>query len=90
MLEANLNLLKTRFPIVLDRILSTTKQEPIHFKFEGKQLLSTRNGKKFATYGKDKPEKLIERWFFESILEARVSLCCYRVREWKSHQVPLK
>ena len=63
MLEANLNLLKTRFPIVLDRILSTTKQEPIHFKFEGKQLLSTRNGKKFATYGKDKPEKLIERWF---------------------------
>ena len=63
MLEANLNLLKTRFPVVLERILSTTKQELIHFKFEGKQLLSTRNGKKFATYGKDNAEKLIERWF---------------------------
>jgi len=63
MLESNLTLLKARFPIVLDRILSATNQQPTHFKYDGKKLLSLRNGKEFPTYGENKPEKLIERWF---------------------------
>jgi len=63
MLESNLTILRTRFPVVLDRILASSKEEPIHFKYIGEELQTLRNDKVIPTYGAKKPEKLIERWF---------------------------
>jgi hypothetical protein len=63
MLESNLAILRTRFPVVLDRILASSQEEPIHFKYIGEELQTLRNDKTIPTYGAKKPEKLIERWF---------------------------
>ena len=63
MLESNLAILRTRFPVVLDRILASSQEEPIHFKYFGEELQTLRNDKVIPTYGAKKPEKLIERWF---------------------------
>ena len=63
MLESNLAILRARFPVVLDRILASSQEEPIHFKYFGEELQTLRNDKIIPTYGAKKPEKLIERWF---------------------------
>jgi len=63
MLESNLAILRTRFPVVLERILASSQEEPIHFKYFGEELQTLRNDKVIPTYGAKKPEKLIERWF---------------------------
>ena len=63
MLESNLAILRARFPVVLDRILASSQEEPIHFKYFGEELQTLRNDKVIPTYGAKKPEKLIERWF---------------------------
>lgn len=63
MLESNLVALRNRFPVVLDRILASGNQMPIHFKYIGDELHTLKNGKSFPSYGSKKPEKLIDRWF---------------------------
>ena len=62
MLESNLVVLRNRFPVVLDRILASGKQPPLHFKYIGEELHTLRNGKSFPTYGAMKHDKLFKHW----------------------------
>jgi hypothetical protein len=63
MLESNLAVLRSRFPVVLDRVLASSLQPPAHFKYNGDELHTLRNGKSFPTYGPGKHNKLFESWF---------------------------
>src|SRR5210317_2144306 len=67
MLEANLKLLRLRFPIVLKRILDSGNHSSSHFKFQQAsqeaQLHTIRGDKIFPTYGPGKKDSLISRWF---------------------------
>lgn len=67
MLEANLELLRSRFPVVLKRILSDGDDSSYHFKFlqsnQENQLHTIRGDKTFPTYGSGKKDSLISRWF---------------------------
>ena len=67
MLEANIKLLRSRFPEVLRRILAMDDNLSSHFKFlqigQEQQLNTIRGNKIFPTYGPGKKDKLISRWF---------------------------
>ena len=67
MLEANLKLLRSRFPVVLKRILDSGNHSSSHFKFQQAsqeaQLHTIRGDKIFPTYGPGKKDSLISRWF---------------------------
>ena len=63
MLEQNIAILRKRFPVVLSRILSSSKNDPVHFKYVSKQLHTIRGDKTFPTYGNGNKSELIERWF---------------------------
>jgi hypothetical protein len=63
MLESNLAVLRSRFPVVLDRVLASSQQPPSHFKYNGDELHTLRNGKSFPTYGPGNHNKLFESWF---------------------------
>ena len=52
---------------MLDRILASSQEEPIHFKYFGEELQTIRNDKVIPTYGAKKPEKLIELVFQSSL-----------------------
>jgi len=58
MLEANLKLLRSRFPVVLKRILDSGNHSSSHFKFlqssQEAQLHTIRGDKTFPTYGPEK------------------------------------
>ena len=62
MLKPNLVALRNRFPVVLDRILASGQQPPIHFKYIGEELHTLRSGKSFPTYGEGKHDKLFNHW----------------------------
>lgn len=67
MLNSNLSVLRSRFPIVLERIFNSGQSAPMHFKYSGgegnPELQTVRGEKKFSTYGSGNKEKLIEKWF---------------------------
>ena len=63
MLESNLAVLRSRFPVVLDRIFSHQGKSPTHFTYKDNTLHTVRNDKEFPTYGSRKQEDLIDRWF---------------------------
>ena len=63
MLEQNIAILRKRFPVVLSRILSSSKNDPAHFKYVSKHLHTIRGDKTFPTYGNGNKSELIERWF---------------------------
>lgn len=63
MLEVNLAILRARFPVVLDRILSSSPKEPLHFRYSEGQLVTSRGDKSFPTYGTGQKDDLISKWF---------------------------
>jgi hypothetical protein len=66
MLARNLAVLKSRFPVVLQRILQSSGDEPMHFKYvetNGKDVLHTKCGDHaFPTYGVGNKTALLDRW----------------------------
>ena len=63
MLKVNLAILRARFPVVLDRILSSSPKEPLHFRYSDDQLVTSRGDKSFPTYGMGQKDDLISKWF---------------------------
>lgn len=66
MLKKNLDILRKRFPVVLERILHSSENKPLHFKYNsinGKEVLHTLNGGvEFPTYGSGSQDQLLGRW----------------------------
>ena len=67
MLKPNVDILRKRFPIVLERILQSTDTKPLHFEYisiKGKDVLHTTDEvNQFPTYGlPSTQESLLERW----------------------------
>ena len=63
MLEANLSILRNRFPEVLNRILSCDRDQPLHFKYKDKELFTSRGDRSFATYGSKNKDELVKKWY---------------------------
>lgn len=66
MLKRNVEILRRRFPVVLERILASSDNKPIHHKYislKGKEILHTISGESlFPTYGEDGKGDLLNRW----------------------------
>ncbi len=69
MIEANVRILKTRFPEVYQRILQSGNRDPVHFCYvkkgaKDKSVLHTITGNEsFPSLGQEDSAPLIERWF---------------------------
>ena len=67
MLPANLSVLRSRFPVVLARILDSSSNIPKHFRYydspKGVLLKTIQGDREFPSHGPNKPDRLIERWF---------------------------
>ena len=67
MLEANLRVLKARFPVVYDRILAVGDRQPDNFHYEEQEgafrLMIQRGEHSFPAYGENKRDQILSRWF---------------------------
>ena len=67
MLEANLRVLKARFPVVYDRILAVGDRQPDNFHYEEQEgafrLMIQRGEHSFPAYGENKRDQILNRWF---------------------------
>ena len=67
MLPANLSVLRSRFSVVLARILDSSSNIPKHFRYhdssKGVLLKTIQGDREFPSHGPNKPDRLIERWF---------------------------
>ena len=77
MLPVNENILRSRFPVVYQRIKAVGDRTPDSFYYEdlveGSRLMIQRGENSFPAYGSHKPAQLIERWF-NGLTMARESL----------------
>jgi len=66
-LDANLRILKARFPVVLERILAVGDRKSDNFFYEdsndGSTLMIQRGEHAFPAYGENKREQILKRWF---------------------------
>ena len=65
-LDANLRILKARFPVVLERILAVGNGKSDNFFYEdsndGSTLMIQRGEHAFPAYGENKREQILKRW----------------------------
>jgi len=67
MLTANLNILRARFPVVLQRILQSADTQPVSYSYDdnpsSSKLYVKQGDKQYPAYGDLKKENLCKRWF---------------------------
>ena len=67
MLKANLNILRARFPVVLERILQSAGTQPVSYSYDDNQspskLYVKQGNKQYPAYGDLKQDNLCKRWF---------------------------